>query len=790
MWYLVISLVLLAFIPGLAFGLEITATPQQNSFGPNDWIVVNLQINGYQGGDVKWTAHKPDGTTNSGTLSSFQASKQTHSISRTAFDGQFGEWTLDYTYKDVTKTIKVPVESITLDIIPDKPIYNSGDKMFVKFTTSYYEPLASKAEDYFIEILDSNGTPIKQFTKIRVKASQPVLYHEFIADEILKYNPFGKYKIHLQYYNVEKEVPIEFQARDTKSSTFLGAEKKLYKSSEFVQLQFIVSKITNPSATITVTSPSGNVFTKEVAISQSLSRIILDSIPLTDRGTYHVQIEYAGQKKDTSFDVETDDSSSNNLMGITMTLNKQSFRPGESIVADIKSSRTTSGPLSYWMEGPGNKKTQGYLIQFDSPGLSLPYTIPKDIELGPWKFVIQYGDVHVSSLLVISGSPFSQSEQILKETYTGPKILMSVNDVVGSFNVPKSVSINSDSIFVLDSGNSEIKQFDKNGRLVKSWGAFGSSDGQLKNPTSIFVDDSFVYVADTGNSRIVVFDKNGEFVKSWGKSDIAEFSLSSPTSVAKDNSGMLYVSDKNMGEIKKFDSNGNYLSSIKYVDTAAAKFTSADSIAIDKNQNLYILVSSDNRILHYKTDGTFVSSFGTSGQDDGKLQNPTSIGLDSQGNIYVSDAGNSRIQVFDSNGKFLKKWGAKGNDNGNFNQISGISLDIENNVFAIDSQNKQLQKFQAVVVSSNIVIPDWLRNNAMWWTEGKLPDSEFASGIKYMIEKKLIMIPNLAQSDGSTEEKIPEWIKNNAKWWSEGKLSDQDFANGIEFMVKKGIIRV
>ena len=37
---------------------------------------------------------------------------------------------------------------------------------------------------------------------------------------------------------------------------------------------------------------------------------------------------------------------------------------------------------------------------------------------------------------------------------------------------------------------------------------------------------------------------------------------------------------------------------------------------------------------------------------------------------------------------------------------------------------------------------------------------------------------------------IPDWIKNNAIWWSEGKLSEDEFVGGIEYLVKNGIIKV
>ena len=38
--------------------------------------------------------------------------------------------------------------------------------------------------------------------------------------------------------------------------------------------------------------------------------------------------------------------------------------------------------------------------------------------------------------------------------------------------------------------------------------------------------------------------------------------------------------------------------------------------------------------------------------------------------------------------------------------------------------------------------------------------------------------------------KIPDWIKNNACWWSQDLISDDDFASGIEYLINQGIIIV
>jgi peptidoglycan/xylan/chitin deacetylase (PgdA/CDA1 family) len=89
-----------------------------------------------------------------------------------------------------------------------------------------------------------------------------------------------------------------------------------------------------------------------------------------------------------------------------------------------------------------------------------------------------------------------------------------------------------------------------------------------------------------------------------------------------------------------------------------------------------------------------------------------------------------------------------------------------------------------------IIIPSWIKNNAGWWANGQISDSDFISGIQYMIQNDIIIIQNLPQSGESSGQIIPSWIKNNAGWWAENKISDNDFVKGIEFLVQQGIIRI
>ncbi|MCI4432225.1 MAG: hypothetical protein JHC41_01260 [Nitrosopumilus sp.] len=40
------------------------------------------------------------------------------------------------------------------------------------------------------------------------------------------------------------------------------------------------------------------------------------------------------------------------------------------------------------------------------------------------------------------------------------------------------------------------------------------------------------------------------------------------------------------------------------------------------------------------------------------------------------------------------------------------------------------------------------------------------------------------------EIKIPDWIKNNASWWSKDLISDTEFVSGIQYLISNGIMHV
>ena len=96
--------------------------------------------------------------------------------------------------------------------------------------------------------------------------------------------------------------------------------------------------------------------------------------------------------------------------------------------------------------------------------------------------------------------------------------------------------------------------------------------------------------------------------------------------------------------------------------------------------------------------------------------------------------------------------------------------------------------------SAQDVIPLWIKNNAGWWADDKINDFTFAQGIGFLIKNKIIQIHDLpTTSDGEIVIErdiiIPSWIKNNAGWWTDDKISDSDFLYGIKYLVENNIIK-
>jgi len=115
----------------------------------------------------------------------------------------------------------------------------------------------------------------------------------------------------------------------------------------------------------------------------------------------------------------------------------------------------------------------------------------------------------------------------------------------GQFNSPSGIVTDSEgNVYVADTDNNRIHEFDSAGSFVRKWGGFGSGDGQFNTPFAVATGpQGEVYVADTFNNRIEEFDSAGSFVRKWGSfgSEIEQFHFAA--GVATDPRDDVYVAE-------------------------------------------------------------------------------------------------------------------------------------------------------------------------------------------------------------------------------------------------------
>ncbi len=163
--------------------------------------------------------------------------------------------------------------------------------------------------------------------------------------------------------------------------------------------------------------------------------------------------------------------------------------------------------------------------------------------------------------------------------------------------------------FVVDPTNNKVKKF-YGTTLIKTWGTWGSGNGQFKYPSGIAyyynssTGSQSIYVSDYGNNRIQRFNVNGAYISQWGNYGTSNGQFNSPQDVACDAAGNVFVADT-----------GNY------------------------------------RIQKFSPTGTWIATFGSYGQGNGQFGNgdnesgPTGIAIDpAQGHVWATDPGNNRFQ--------------------------------------------------------------------------------------------------------------------------------------------------
>ncbi len=230
------------------------------------------------------------------------------------------------------------------------------------------------------------------------------------------------------------------------------------------------------------------------------------------------------------------------------------------------------------------------------------------------------------------------------------------------------------------------------GRLDKTWGRRGISDGRFQKPRAIATDaDDNLYIVDM-TARIQVFSPDGEFVRSWQTPTHVN---GRPTGLSFDRQGRLLVADTHYYQVLIYSPQGELLEKIGGTKgPELGQFGWVTDAVEDSQGNLYIAEYGEyDRIQKLSPDRTFLMQWGGHGSEPGQFVRPQGLKIDEQDHLWVADACNHRVQVFDGQGQLLQMWGTAGSEPGQLYYPYDLVFDDDGNVYICEYGNHRVQKF-------------------------------------------------------------------------------------------------
>ncbi|TMV48484.1 DUF1282 domain-containing protein [Paenibacillus mesophilus] len=303
---------------------------------------------------------------------------------------------------------------------------------------------------------------------------------------------------------------------------------------------------------------------------------------------------------------------------------------------------------------------------------------------------------------------------------------------------PKDLFIDkNDHIYVADTGNNRIVEFDQNGTFVRYITTEGGGK-PFNKPEGVFVTDSLdIYVADTGNKRVVRLDKDGKFVREYIKPNskyIPEAFKYDPTRLVVDKRGFLYIAVLGGYQgLLQLDPEGNFqsfyganktifspLDAMKrllytkemYANEISKLPGAISSVAADDDGFMYTTTAGQGikteqikklsikglNMLESKAFGEirrFDVRFATGGQVTSQLVDLT---IDSNGNITAIDSSYKYINQYDANGNLLFFWAGPSSANttqlGLMKNPVAVDANSKNDLFLLDGQEGVIQLFK------------------------------------------------------------------------------------------------
>ena len=234
----------------------------------------------------------------------------------------------------------------------------------------------------------------------------------------------------------------------------------------------------------------------------------------------------------------------------------------------------------------------------------------------------------------------SPMQNYCESTHTWTKAV--IDCTVEMRNLPTSIEIIDEKIFVAYGFQDEIQVFDLDGNYLWKFGSSGTQAGQFNSPYKLVASNNELFVADLENYRIQVFDLDGNFLRQFETHSNSIKQFSKPIDVYAYDS-QIFVVDQHHALILVFDLNGKLMKEFP-VNQNLSNTSEPYGIFV-YDDLIFVSDIGDSSVKIFDLDGNLVKQFGQYGDRYGEFKHPN-LAITDGNRIFVSDAHNYRIQIF------------------------------------------------------------------------------------------------------------------------------------------------
>jgi DNA-binding beta-propeller fold protein YncE len=156
-------------------------------------------------------------------------------------------------------------------------------------------------------------------------------------------------------------------------------------------------------------------------------------------------------------------------------------------------------------------------------------------------------------------------------------------------------------IYAADSASHQVIALRPGGDFLFSFGDRGDGQGAFNFPTHLTVaPDGHVFVTDTMNFRIQEFDGAGRFLSSFGHHGDGSGDFAMPKGISVDAAGIVYVVDSLFDNVQLFDQTGQFLLTLGERGSGNGQFWLPSGLFLNDHGTLYVCDTYNHRLQMFR----------------------------------------------------------------------------------------------------------------------------------------------------------------------------------------------